>query len=322
MSRISQYNHTIKAIEKDTPTPFPLSRGSDLSAQNYMLNMEVKYTITTAVQTMDDFQFMENLISNINIEIGSGVKRVDLPITEHLLLMLINRGALSCNIPKSVGTHTATINLMIDMTMVKMMNPKDSLFRTYNYDHRYINVIGGVWDMFPNVAVDTVSISLIETFKKGAKPNIQLVNDKQIDLNIMKKPILKTAPINGTETLTVDFPSKMRVLGALVYAIDGTSKKIKAGCIGRIIIDNNDAQKFTIEHSVKNQMNRIDNIFNDFDTPYFDNVAYFDFAQGEISQGINTADFYDENTALQIEVKENGVNNPKLKVLFLCIDKA
>lgn len=323
--------HIIKRpIEKDDPVALPLARGSALSALAYTLALEFNYTIATATYTGTDYQFLENALGKISLEIGAGKKKVDLGLTDHLLINLLNRGFISCRIPKTVGTHTAKVNLIIDMTLVNMLNPKDSIFHTWKYDHRVITVNGGVWDSITNLTMNSAKVALYEDLKEKVSPNIQeiVVTEngkrvkKQIDFNIMKNPLLSSKQINGDGMIVVEFPQKKKVLGAIVYAIDGDSKAILNGNITEIIIKNSSFGRIETTHELQNQMNRCSKLFDSASNSYWNNIAYFDFSQGQLSEAIDTKDNIDEDTEFNIETVVNGANKPQLKVLFLCTDNA
>ena len=77
---------------------------------------------------------------------------------------------------------------------------------------------------------------------------------------------------------------------------------------------------FITQHTTINRMSKI---FDSATNAYFNNVCYFDFAEGQISEAIHTKrDSVDSDTKIKVMCNENGLSNPKLKVLFLCIDKA
>jgi len=317
MSSIVTFGSVSNTIKAGENQPLQLSRGSDLSAQNYILDFEISHNNGASIASTSDFLFMENIIKNINFEAGAGKKIIDLSARDMLLRQLVTRGALSMIIDKtSNATAKSYVRIIIDMTMIGFVNPKDSLFQTWRYGHRLINVMGGDFDSITNCTVGSVSVKVTETFKKGALTNYVLRGTERVELNIMKKPIAKELAISGTESdKEIKFPSSRKVQKVILYTVDSTGA-IVDGCITGVRVKNAEQNIFDMPFETINIQNRLSGVVKVPSNAYLNNVAVIDFAQGEVVQSIDTSLVNQEDTALYIDVNENGHNAPKIKVIF------
>lgn len=299
-----------------------LSRGDDLSAVTYFLKFDINHTNAQAIAT-DDYSFLANLVKNINLEIGAGQKVIDLPIRDILLIQLVTRGYLSLDIKKDSGAKVSTVRVAIDLALFGFINPKDTLLKTWKYGHRVINIDGGDFDKIEHCTINQVNVSVEEHFKKGAKPVlIDIGGGKSEEISLIKKPIVKSKAIVGTEPVVIDFPSKKKTTGIILYAVDNAGNIVE-GCITDVKIQNaeqNILGSRTLEDI--NSLNRENKMLQTPTNSRFNNVAFIDLAEGQLSEAPDTSNINEEDTALHLNVTLNGKTSPNVRAIFLTVDKA
>lgn len=303
-------------------TSIDLSRGNDLSATSYVLKFDITHT-NADVLAVSDYLFCQNVIANLNMEVGAGTKVIDLPIRDVLLQQLYTRGALDITIDKTSGSSKKSkVRVIIDMAMFNFVNPKDSLFHTWKYNHRTINLEGAEFTKVADCTITDVKVSVEEHFRKGATANLVTVNGVEIDLNVMKKPVAKNKPIVGTEDISIEFPSKKKVTGIILFAVDSTGAIVE-GCISNIKITNAESTKMgarSLEDITA--INRMSKMFEEHTTSYADNIAFINIAEGQLSEAIDTSLIAEEDTVLEMAVTQNGHTNPNVRAIFLTIGEA
>jgi hypothetical protein len=319
MGNVVVYNAKKVNLTANANVSIPLSRGDKLSAEYYLMDITIKHKNTQAL-IISDFDFLKALVSNVNFEAGSGNKIIDFPILDILLIQLVQRGSLNLKIKKQQGEQFSRARVFIDMTLIRFFNPKDSLFKTWKHGHRALNFEAGNFEI-EHATTSSVQIEIIEKFKNEARPNI--VTDartgQQKDFNVTKKPFAKDTPIVGTEPQKeIAFPKNRKITGIIIYAESEGS--IVNGCIDNIKIKNAAKHVYgPVSFDTQNVINRSEGTFQNADTIYFDNVVYIDLAQGQLVEALDTSIMELEDTALYIDLKENGHTSPKARVVFLTV---
>jgi hypothetical protein len=323
MGKLVVYNNKSVLLTAKQNINLPLSVGAKLSAQYYGLDIIIAHT-NSATVTVTDFVFLKAIMENINFEAGSGTKIIDLPPRDLILLQLIQRGLVNVALDKTtVGATSSKVRIFIDMTLIGFLSPKDSLFQTWRYGHRAINIEGGDFTI-ANTTIDSVQVKVIEQFNNGASP-VYITNSKnqRVEFNVTKKPISKDTPITGTETeKEIEFPKNRKITGILIYAYEPTTGDIVDGCIDNIKIKNAETHIYgSVPFDTANVINRSEKIFQDSETKYFDNVAFIDLAQGKLSKAPDTSNIEEQFTSLYLDVQVNGHTTPQARVIFLTVSK-
>lgn len=305
-----------------------MQRATGMKNRYYDFYFTVNHDNALAI-TCDTFSFAKNLLQGIKFETGAGDSLFDLTPSQMLLLQLKEEGRLRYSIDKTAGTDkTSTFMIRWSFELTKdFFNPLDTVFHSENLKYNVVQIKmkpQRAFDSITDCTVNTVDVRTKQVFKLNPTPKAvnRIVNGKvvkSITPALNKRVKVKDVGFNSTVSgHEVELPTNTSILGFFAYVVD-ENEVVKSGAITNISIKNGGNLYLDTTFDEANQDNR--DMLQTWSNALYNDVAYIDIAQGQLSESLVTSSAEHANTHLEFDLVASAGTNI-LKIMYLTIEDA
>lgn len=280
-------------------------------AQNIVLKFTVNHTNALALTTTD-YEFWADVIQSIRIDAGAGSDFIDLPVTDLMLRMLKDRGALIETVTSTVGAQVSTMSLVIDFSSIGMLSPKDTILNTAKYNHLNAVIKVGAGDTVTSLTIDSVAVAVREQQIINMKPLTDATGALVPELH--RSPIRVTKEVvSDTNNFTIDLPFGQKFSQVMIYAKDGD--KIVSDVIGSVKMKIKNSYRWVDTLSDLNALNRLSHP-NLIGNAMYDGVCVMDVGQGSWTPSVNTNMLEENNGKLELAVTKGAYADLEIVAVF------
>ena len=281
--------------------------------QHIVFNLTVTHTNAAAIAAaVTPFEFFGSAIDRIQIDVGAGNDIVNLSMVEHMVRMLKDRRRLDYVIDKTIGANkVSNILLVVDLSSINMVTPKDTILNTTAYNHLKVNIkVGAAAAAVADLTITSLTTTLREQQIANMKP--LLVNGKKAGPMHRRPVVITKAIVADQKGFAIEFPKNERFTSISLFVLDGDS----------IVSDAIDVIKLKIKQNYRfqdtmNQLNRLNRfgLITPTDTD-FDDIAILEIAHGQYTGVIDTRQVNENSGQIELDVVVGAATAPVVVAIF------
>lgn len=307
---------------------FNMERANGMKNLFYDMEFTVDHDNAAAITT-DVYDFAKNLLRNIKFVTGASEYLFDLSSTDMAIMNLYEHSRIDYTIDKTIGAgKTSTFVLRWDFVLPEgYENPLDTVFHSDSMKYNMVQLKMKPQKTFDSIAdctITGVAVKIIQKFKKNPKPAMveKVVNgNRQVVPVPALNKVIKTKEFGFNSDVTnqvIELPVNTTILGFYALVMD-ENEVVKADGISNISIKNGKELFYDSTFADINKENR--KKLYTFTNALFDNIAFVDIAEGQMSEALNTGASEHTNTVLSFDLTASAGTNV-LKIMYLTVEDA